>query len=108
MIYIARTIFLLGSSISTLGIAILAIKIFYEPVLPEVMQGQWELLFVCIGISVLFTTLGQYLGNDLLGVRTNVNMAVKKEYEHYRRQDIVSQYSYWSVLHSIIKTFQIK
>ncbi len=108
MIYLARTIFLLGSSISTLGLAVLAVKLFYEPVLPEVMQGQWALLLVFMGIGVLCTAVGQFLGNDLLCVRTNMNQAVKKEYDYYQKQDATTQFSYESIIFSVIKTFQIK
>jgi len=106
MIYIARLVFLLGSCCTTAGVILLALKIMYEPVLPEVMQGQWAMLFVCIAFSVLYTMVGQYLGSDIVGVGAKVNEAVENEYKHYRRQDGFTQAMYWKVIADIFRSIR--
>jgi len=50
--------------------------------------------------------VGQYLGNDLLGIKPQLNDAAYKEYRHFRQQDKFTKFIYMRTIVNLIRSIQ--
>lgn len=80
MIYLARTLFLLGTLLLSTALCTLVGKLLFET-------------FAFIIFGTLLVSFSQYLGNDLIGPKKAIKKKAMDEYREYRRQDGVTRFA---------------
>jgi hypothetical protein len=93
MIYLARLMFLIGSSLMAVGVCTFVFKLLFERDIPQAYQGYWLEVIGVIFVAFVLTIIAQLMGNDLAGSnRKMVNRAAESEYKRYHREGAFGRY----------------